>query len=283
MLITSDLKPTGGFTQILNDAIFDERLTHAEFRLWCRLLALPRGAKQIHLDANEIAKELGMTPDLCRTQRRNLKEKGFLVVKRDRIVVTIPDEKFKVKEVQVSPEQQLRQDLKEAWNDSKPSSYPKLRNPLSAAQVETLNHHMRHNEQEDACQFLKTVLTGCRVESWWNSKSLTFDNIFGRGRPKENKFTNVQKLFRSTSSAKAQAALFDIDNDQCWLDWFQKKSIDMERVVRLNMERFAAWEHQTEHEGDKTLYIYTDERGAVVHWTYKEIYDYRVMYLPTDK
>ena len=143
----------------------------------------------------------------------------------------------------------------------------------------TLKLHASNNSQESLSEFLAAVLKGCKADSWWKDKSLNFSNVFGTGSPKQNKYTNVEKLFKLSSTKQATAALFDVDNDQCWLDWYQAKAHDMTRVVRLEMERGDAWAHQVDNDGDGTIYIYSDE-GRLVHWTYKEG-QHGVSYIPT--
>lgn len=280
MYLTTDLQPNTDFTKIMNEVIFDDGLTHAEFRLWCRLLAMPKGADQVIIDADEISKELGVSAANFRQQRKSLKDKGYLVQKRSRLIVTIPDENFKPKQAKLTKEQQLREDLREVWNKFKPETYTRMRNPLSLGQVDTLKAHAENNGQPSLPQFLTTALKGCKADDWWKAKSLNFDNVFGTGNPKQNKFSNVEKLYKLASSEKGQAALFDINDDQCWLDWFHsKKHVRMEKVVRLEMGRYDAWEHQTEHDGDCIIYVYTEE-DRLVHWTYKESH-IGVSYLPT--
>ena len=279
MYLTTDLKPNTDFTKIMNEVIFDDGLTHAEFRLWCRLLAIPKGAEQVLVDVDEISKMLGVSATNFRQQRKSLKEKGYLIQQRNRLVITIPGEDFKPKEVKRTKEQQLRDDLRETWNATKPDGYTRMRNPFSLDQVETLKAHAEHNGQSDLCQFLMAVLKGCKADDWWKSKNLNFGNVFGTGIPKQNKFTNVEKLTKLSSSKKGQAALFDDKDDQCWLDWFSSKSIEVSRVVRLEMEQDDAWVHQVDNDGDGTIYIYSHE-DRLVHWTYKENH-VGVSYLPT--
>ena len=279
MYLSNDLNPTADYTRILNDVIFDDRLSHAEFRVWCRLLALPKGSKQIIVDVNDIAQQLGMSADLLRTHRRNLKAKGFLTVSRNEMIVTIPADDFEPEEVKLTKEQQERHDLRDTWNANKPDSYSKQKHPVSEAQVSTLRLHASHNGQEDLCAFLVSVLNGCKADDWWKEKNMNFTNVFGTGTPKQNKFTNVEKLVKLASSKKGQAALFDVNSDQSWIDWFQSKTLKMDKVVRLEMSRSAAWTHQVDNDGDGTIYVYTDE-DCLVHWTYKEN-DLGVSYLPT--
>ena len=279
MILTSDLNPTNDYTRVLNDAIFDERLSHAEFRLWCMLLALPKGQKMFNVSAEEISKAVGMKEDVCRLHRRNLKAKGFLVLKHNELVVTVPSADFEPQKAKLTPDQQLRHDLRDAWNNSKPEAFSRLRHPLSEAQVETLKLHAEHNKEADLCKFLGVALKGCKADDWWKEKNLNFGNVFGTGTPKQNKFTNVEKLFKLAGSKKATAALFDVNNDQCWIDWFRSKAHDMTKVVRLEMEQDDAWVHQVDNEGDGTIYIYT-QGERLVHWTYKEG-QHGVSYIPT--
>lgn len=279
MYLATDLKPSTDFTKIMNEVIFDQNLTHAEFRLWCRLLALPKGSNQVLIDVVEIADEFGVSSTNFRRQRQGLKDKGYLVQERNRLVVTIPDQNFKPKEVKLTKEQQMREDLKGVWNSSKPDGYTRLRSPLSLDQVDTLKLHAEHNNEADLCKFLAAVLRGCKADDWWKDKNFKPDNIFGRGTPKQNKFTNVEKLYKLSGTKKATAALFDVNDDQCWIDWFESKTLEMTKVVRLEMEQDDAWVHQVDNDGDGTIYVYT-QGDRLVHWTYKENH-VGVSYIPT--
>jgi len=279
MKITTDLNPTTDFTRVLNSVIFDERLTHAEFRMWCMLLALPKGTRSANLSANEIAERTGLKPDICRLHRRSLKAKGFLQSKSGELVVTVPEEGFKPRESKLPPKQQQAHDLRDAWNGNKPSGYTKRRHQLSEAEIATLTMHAEHNGQKDLIVFLGAVLKGCKADSWWKDKEMSFGNVFGTGAPKQNKFTNVEKLFKLANSTKGHAALFDENDDNCWLDWYQSKGHEMTKVVRLEMEQDDAWVHQVDNAGDGTIYVYSHE-GRLVHWTMKEG-QHGVSYLPT--
>lgn len=269
MKLSNNLNPNSDFTRVMNEVIFDDRLEHAEFRVWCRLMALPKGSGEILMKAEDVARELGISDSGFRRYRRSLTSKGFISGGRDELIVTVPERGFKPKEKVVSPEQQLRIDLREAWMTARPELYSKQRHPLSAKQVETLRLHAEHNGEIDLCKFLKTVLKGCKADAWWSSKALNFDNVFGTGTPKQNKFTNVEKLFKLSSSKEGQAALFDVNDDQCWIDWFATKGREKSKVVRLEMERWDAFEHETENDDEDIIYVYSDE-NRVVHWTYKE-------------
>ena len=279
MILTSNLNPTNDYTRILNDAIFDERLSHAEFRLWCMLLALPKGQKMVNVSAEEISKAVGMKEDVCRLHRRNLKAKGFLVLKRNELVVTVPPADFEPQEAKLSPEQQLRHDLRDVWNANKPDTYSKLRHPLSEAQVETLQAHAQHNSEDHLGKFLAAVLKGCKADDWWKEKNLNFNNVFGTGTPKQNKFTNVEKLLKLAGSNQGQAALFDKNDDQCWIDWYESKGHAMTKVVRLEMERWDAYDHETDNPEEGTIFVYSHE-GDLVHWSLKAD-RVGVSYLPT--
>ena len=279
MYLTTDLKPSTDFTKIMNEVIFDQELSHAEFRLWCRLLAVPKGADQVIVEIDDIAEQFGVSAAGFRKLRQGLKDKGYLVQERSRLVVTIPDQDFKPKEVKLTKEQQMREDLKGVWNSFKPDGYTRLRSPLSLDQVDTLKLHAEHNNELDLCKFLTAVLRGCKADDWWKDKSFKPDNIFGKGTPKQNKFTNVEKLYKLSGTKKATAALFDVNDDQCWLDWFESKTLEMTKVVRLEMEQDDDWIHQVDNDGDGTIYVYT-QGERLVHWTYKENH-VGVSYIPT--
>ena len=279
MIITTDMNPTTDFTRVLNCVIFDERLSHAEFRMWCMLLALPKGQKSANITADQLAVRTGLKPDMCRLHRRNLKAKGFLVSRDGELIVTVPGEGFKPRESKLPPKQRFAHDLRDTWNGNKPSNYIKRRHQLSEAEIATLRMHADHNDEKDLVKFLENVLKGCKADDWWKDKGLSFSNVFGSGTPKQNKFTNVEKLYKLAGSTKGQAALFDVDDDQCWLDWYTSKGHEMAKVVRLEMEQDDAWVHQVDNAGDGTLYVYSHE-GRLVHWTMKEG-QHGVSYLPT--
>lgn len=283
MLLSTDLNPTGDYTQVLNDIIFDDRLTHAEFRFWCKLLSLPKGQKFAKLDSGELAKEMGMVPRSCREFRQSLKTKGFLIEKRDELIVTIPSEEFEVKEVKLTPEQQLANDLRDIWNECKPEPFSRQRKGFSAAQIDTLQQHVKHNDAKDVKAFLKKVLEGCKADAWWSEKVLNFTNVFGSGSPKQNKFTNIEKLYKLSNSKEGRAKIWDINDDQCWLDWYQSLNQDYDKVERITVKEYEeSIDHQWDHDGDKTIYIYLDTDGLVISWTKKARVG-SLRYLPTAK
>jgi len=279
MIITTDMNPTTDFTRVLNSVIFDERLSHAEFRMWCMLLALPKGQKATRVTADEIAAQTGLKPDICRLHRRNLKAKGFLVSKDGELVVTVPSADFEPAEPKLTPEQLLRRELRETWMSNRPDIYGRQKHPLTPAQVATLKLHAEHNGETDLCKFLAEVLKGCKVDPWWSAHGMNFNNIFGTGTPKQNKFTNVEKLFKLAGSNQGQAALFDKNDDQCWLDWYESKGHAMTKVVRLEMERWDAYDHETENPEEGTIFVYSHE-DDLVHWSLKAD-RVGVSYLPT--
>ena len=123
-------------------------------------------------------------------------------------------------------------------------------------------------------------MLACKLPDWYKKVPQTFDNIFGTGNPTTKKFEKTQKMFQEAQGTKAEAAGFDRTNDQSWIEWFASKGHEFSAVERLTMERFAAWEHETENADKEILYVYSDEEGNLVHWTYKE-HQAGVSYLPT--
>ncbi len=281
MYLSTDLKPNTDYTRVPNQVIFDDSLTPAELRLWLRLMAYPKGAAKVPVNWEGLAKEFDISSSVLRTQRRSLKTKGYLIITTKEAIVTLPEETHQVKEVQLTPEQQLREDLRRVWNDNKPEGYVTLRHPVSANVLHTLKLHAEHNKVQSLTEFLRRLLQGCNADDWWKGKNLTLVNVLGSGTPKQNKFTNVEKLYKLSTSKQGRAALFDVDSDQCWIEWYTSKAHEMTKVERLEMEQDDAWVHQVKHEGDNTIYIYSHE-NRLVHWTYKEG-QHGVSYLPTAK
>jgi len=270
MYLATDLKPSTDFTKIMNEVIFDQNLTHAEFRLWCRLLALPKGADQVIVEVDDIAEQFGISAVAFRKQRQALKDKGYLIQRRSRLVVTIPGEDFAPKKVKPTEEQLQREELKNTWNTSKPDSYTRLRSPFSLDQVATLKLHAEHNNEKSLPQFLSAVLRGCKTDDWWKDKTFKPDNIFGTGTPKQNKFTNVEKLFKLSSSRKGKAVAWDINDDQCWIDWFHSKNAtEYTKVERCSAPgREEAYLHNLDNPpAPDTIRVYQTETGFPCFWT----------------
>lgn len=270
MQLSTDLAPNSDFTRVLNTVIFDDSLTHAEFRLWCRLLALPKGADQVSVSIAAIAKDLGVSTTNFRNQRKALEDKGYLSSKGGSVLITIPDEDFHPKEVKLTKEQQLRHDLRDTWNESKPEIYSKQKHPISVAQLETLKLHADHNKQPDLSLFLASVLTGAKADDWWSSNKMSFDMIFGTGEPKQKKFNNVEKLLNLSTSRKAKAATFDVNDDQCWLNWFHSKhEPDYTQVERCKaVDREEAFLHNLDNPAAPgTIRVYQTETGFPCFWT----------------
>ena len=270
MYLTSDLKPNTDFTKIMNEVIFDDNLTHAEFRLWCRLLALPKGSAQVLVDTEDLARQFGVSATNFRNQRKSLREKGYLRIEKKRLVITIPEEGAKPKTVKLTKEQRLREDLRDIWNSFKPDSYTRQRNPLSLGQMDTLKIHAQHNNQPDLPQFLTSVLTGAKADDWWGTAKLTFDNLFGTGEPKQKKFNNVEKLLNLSTSRKAKAVTWNHDDDKCWINWFHsKKATEYTKVERFKVEdRMEAFLHNQDNPAaPDTIRVYQTHSGRPCLWT----------------
>ena len=270
MQLSTDLAPNTDFTRILNAVIFDDNLSHAEFRLWCRLLAMPKGANELAISIEEVAKRLNVSTTCFRKQRQNLKDKGYLIIKGGRVLVTVPGASFTPAEPKLTKGQQLREDLKGVWNSSKPDSYTRLRSSFSLDQVDTLKLHAEHNNEKSLPQFLSAVLRGCKTDDWWKDKTFKPDNIFGTGTPKQNKFTNVEKLFKLSSSRKGKAVAWDINDDQCWIDWFHSKNAtEYTKVERCSAPgREEAYLHNLDNPpAPDTIRVYQTETGFPCFWT----------------
>ena len=175
--------------------------------------------------------------------------------------------------------------MRDAWNESKPESFSRMKNPIAEKQLETLRRHLQHLSVEaSSSAFLARVLLGCRVDAWWSSKNLKFDNIFGTGKTVEKKYTNVEKLYKLGASDAAKAEVFDGSAD-AFLNWYHEGGqTQIETVVIVPLDEgvdpidleLAALES-----GKKTearVYKNTGD-GRIVSWSFK-ITEPKFYYLP---
>lgn len=278
---------SNNFTQVPNAVIFHETLTDRDKVIWMSLCSLcKQGESNLFVSVAEVATELGLPARNLQRSIKALAENGF-IVKLDRgaryqlkVDSSDPVKAVEEKERKLSGRQQLRQGLVETWNSKKPENFPTMRGLLPEARLDVLMQHAAMVESEDLNEYLGKILLACKMNDWYKKFPQTFDNIFGVGTPSPKKFEKTQKMHQEAKGDKAEAAGFDRNNDTSWLEWFASKGHEFSKVERVTMERFEAWKHETDVAAEDTLYIYSDEEGNVVHWTYKE-HQAGVSYLPT--
>ena len=181
------------------------------------------------------------------------------------------------KERRLTRDEMLRVELKDIWNKYKPKNAPSMQD-FTPARLRTLRVYVKRF-QVDEKTVLRKVLDGSNSNEFRRDKDWDFGNMFGHGVPKEAKQSTLEKAYREGCTKKAANAVFDANDDQCWIDWFETKTLKKTKVVRLEMEQDDAWIHQVDNDGDGTIYIYT-QGDRLVHWTYKENH-VGVSYIPT--
>ena len=278
------------FTQIPNEVILHESLTDRDKVIWMSLCSLCRnGESDRFASIAEVANLLGIPTRNLQRSIKALSESGF-IAKIDNVFgqsqyqlkvdSSSPVKLTEEKERKLSGRQKLRKELVEVWNTKKPDNFPTMRGMLPEARLDVLMQHAEMLECKDLKEYLGKILLACKMNDWYKKFPQTFDNIFGVGTPSPKKFEKTQKMYQEAQGDKAEAAGFDRTNDNSWLEWFASKGHEFSKVERITMERFEAWKHETDAAAQDTLYVYSDEEGSVVHWTYKE-HQAGVSYLPT--
>lgn len=278
-------KPNTGFSKVPHLITFSDLLTAHQKMVWIMLDATCYNRRTDVVSAAKLAKKLDLPARGLQRTIQELIALGFIVKSGDEYSLEVePREGAEPavvrKERSLTRDEKLRLELKDIWNKYKPKNAPSMQD-FTPARLKTLRVYVeRFNADEQVV--LRRVCDGSNADEFRRDKSWDFGNIFGDGVPTENKQSKVEKVYNLGCSAKARNAVFDHNDDQCWLDWFHAKNHkDKVKVVRLEMDRSDAWNHDMDNEGDGTIYIYT-QGERLVHWTDKER-SCGVSYLPTAK
>lgn len=278
-------RPNTAFSKVPHSITFNEILTSHQKIVWIMMDAVCYNRETEVGSTAQLAKKLDLPVRSLQKTIQELVEMGF-IVKSGRLysLETEPNEDAESTKTQkqrrLTNDEKLRLELKDIWNKYKPKNAPSMQD-FTPARLKTLRVYVdRFSEDEQV--ILRRVLDGSNANEWRRDKNWGFENIFGDGIPTEKKQTTLEKVYREGCSAKARNAVFDHKDDQCWLDWFHAKGHkDKIKVVRLEMDRSDAWNHDMDNDGDGTIYIYT-QGERLVHWTDKER-SVGVSYLPTAK
>ena len=290
MKLHTDLKPTTEFTKVLNSVTFDDSLTAHEYQQWVRLLAVQQGKDAtVFVTVQELADKIGVKLDVFRKRNQELRRKGYLQGGRGELLVTIPAEDFVVKEQSIAQEESAKPKrkptglsqadrktlIKESWNKYKPDWCAPLSGniapPLYFA-IEAQTKHLEH-DRDDYDGFMKRICASLAESRFWRdeaTKPVKAHGVFGWGTPDDKKFRNCQGLYLASNSGAAKAAMFDINSDQDWLDWYASKGLtEFVKVERLKAEdRIEAFTHnQANPPAPDTIRIYQREDGYPEFWT----------------
>lgn len=283
-------KSTNNFTQVPNEVLTSAALTDHQKIFWISLRSACNGTQDTDFySTTELANRLEVPVRNLQRDIKALIELGYIVKRGHQLHLQIESsepESGEVKprvhkEPKLSPRQRLRQELSDTWNNKKPDNFPAMRGSLPEARLETLQQHAEMVGCTDLPAYLGRVLLACKMNDWYQKVPQTFENVFGSGNPTTKKLEKTQKMYHEAQGKKAEAAGFDRNDDQSWLDWFVSKDHkQFAKVERLTMDRMQAWKHETDEGAEDVLYIYCDDEGSLVHWTYKE-HQAGVSYLPT--
>ena len=276
-------KPNMGFSKVPHSITFSEVLTAHQKMVWIMLDATCYNRETEVGSAAQLAKKLGLPTRGLQKTIQELVSMGF-ITKEGRVhsLEVEPQEGAEStgvrKERRLTRDEKLRLELKEIWNKHKPKNAPSMQD-FTPARLRTLRIYVERFKADEQV-VLRKICDGSNADDFRRDKSWSFDNIVGEGVPTEAKQTKVEKVYKLGCSQKGTAAGFDVDDDQSWLSWYHSKGQEhMAKVVRLEMERYDAWDHQKAHVGDGVIYVYSHE-GRLVHWTGKEG-QYGLTYLPT--
>ena len=276
-------RPNTAYVRVPHSITFSEILTAHQKMVWIMLDANCYNQETEVGSAAKLAKKLGLPTRGLQRTIQELVTMGFITKNGDQYSLQVePKEGAEstgvVKERRLTRDEKLRLELKEIWNKYKPKNAPSMQD-FTPARLKTLRVYAERFKADEQV-VLRKVCDGSNADEFRRDKSWDFGNIFGDGVPTEAKQGKVEKVYKLGCSQKAAAAVFDRNDDQSWLDWFASKDhTQFTRVERIEMERLAAWKHETDEGKEDTLYIY-NEGTTLVHWTYKES-QCGVSYLPT--
>ena len=261
------------FTQVPNQVLFDTDLTPHEKITWQKLCSLCYTSEVEIGSLEKTAERIAVGHRHLQRLIKSLVEKGF-ITHEGRGIYQLESQSAKLSgnadELSESTqEKQLCRECMEIWNKHKPVNAPSIRK-FTPARLKTLCVYAERFDRDEKT-VLRTVLKGSNADEFRRDKDWDFINIFGIGVPTEEKQQKVEKVYNLGLSTKGQHASFDVDDDQCWLDWYASKDHDMKSVVRIDDDDVRkAWKHQVQHKDDQIIYIYMHSEGYLTHWTFKE-------------
>ena len=278
----------GNFTQVPNEILHLD-IPMAEKLIWMQLRSLCPAQDQSH-DVGSLAKIGARFGISARNTQKLVKAliKAKLAVKDgDNIILLLPGEEWEPSDETQPATFNVRQKIRDVWNEFCPDSFVKLRKPVSSKVEDAILAHMEHlSAPGNPDEFVKQVLAGAKAhDRFWANTNARPEWIFGSGDPTEKKFANTETLYKLGASKAGQSAAFNPADDRSWVDWFALKgSPEYVKVKRVQVEdRFDALDNEVElkESGKLTgdiIRVYSDQAGRVVYWTGQNLPQFR--YLP---
>ena len=276
------------FTQIPNEILYLD-IPMAEKLIWMQLRSLcPATGESYDVGSlSKIGERFGISARNAQKLFKALVEAKLAVKDGDQIFLLVPGAEWKASSEKAEPTLNIRQQVRDVWNEFAPKGYVRLRKPISTKIEEAILVHMEHLEiKTKAPEFVKQVLAGAKAhDRFWANANARPEWIFGSGDPTEKKFANTETLYKLGASKAGQAAAFNPSDDRSWIEWFALKGSDeYVKVKRVKVaDRFDALDNEIELKdsgkltGD-TIRVYSDEAGRIVYWTGQNLPQFR--YLP---
>jgi hypothetical protein len=302
-----------GFTQVPN-ALIESHLSAGLKLSWIKIASVAYKAESGLVDGglSGIAKELNIAPSTFYKSVQRLQEAGVLVMDNQELNLIVPDQplnnekeepekKLALKKEPETIAEEIDQQAKrkpsgvtqkesmaaiaEAWNEAKPEQYmlmDKRMHPSMFIAIETHAKRLKI-ERPDYPEMIRYILSACKEDSFWKSKSFKGNNLFGWGNDIEDKkFTNVEKLYREGKASDR----FSFKDHRKVLAWYNEKwpEITWTEVKTMPVNQVSdAWHHDVNTEPDGTVILYTlegaDKSCETYHWTGKE-FNRRMRYTP---
>ena len=261
------------FSKVPHSITFSEILTSHQKMVWIMLDATCYNRETEVGSATQLAQKLGLPARGLQRTIQELISMGF-ITKEGRVysLEVEPQEGAEStgvrKERRLTRDEKLRIELKEIWNKYKPKNAPSMQD-FTPARLKTLRVYAERFKVDEQV-VLRKVCDGSNADEWRRDKDWSFDNIFGSGIPSEDKQTKVEKVYKLGCTKKAANAVFDVNDDQCWLDWFHsKKATEYTKVERFTVEdRLEAFHHNVDNPAaPDTIRVYMTNHGNPCLWT----------------
>lgn len=172
--------------------------------------------------------------------------------------------------------------IKEAWNANKPEAFMLLdgkMHPSLFIAIETQAKRLGI-ERPGYGEFVSEVLRAAQVDPYWSVADMKPSRLFGWGTDiGDNKFRNVEKLYKSPNKEKLKV---DYLSEDFWLKWYDGYK-GLTKVVFKNADSyFDALDRIEEETDNETAYVWVRAGGKHPHhWTgRKDLTTRKFQYLP---
>ena len=281
-------KANTAFTRVPHSITFSEVLTAHQKMVWIMLDANCYNQETEVGSAARLAEKLGIPARGLQRTIQELITMGFITKDGRAYHLQVePQEGAEStgvrKERRLTRDEKLRLELKEIWNKYKPKNAPSMQD-FTPARLKTLRVYVERFKADEQV-VLRKVCDGSNADDFRRDKNWDFGNIFGDGVPTEAKQSKVEKVYKLGCTQKAANAVFDVNDDQCWIGWFHsKKETSYTKVERFTVEdRLEAFHHNVDNPAEPdTIRVYQTPSGRPCLWTRDNEGRFTASALPTN-